>query len=334
MREEADIGIPSGRFAARIALIAGLVVVIAAGGLYANQRWVRGNFHEVVPGEVYRSAQPSPAQLRTWTREHHLAAVLNLRDDRGFHDEADAARAAGLRYVHLPFSDGNPMERPAVLALLDSLETLPRPLLIHCRSGADRAGTVSTMAQMAVGGMSFMEARDQLSARYLHFGDDPEAVEGVLLRYASYCERLGRNPGGWTEFKHWVRDHYHESYFLVDITAPDTIRTTPNTLTGVELVIRNGTDFTIPAGLPGHDLKVAAYEGSATDQIPDFEYHPRLQLTAPIAPYDSLIVTREFTSPAEPGVYEIRFDLLEENVAWFCSAGSPENIQVLVVEGP
>jgi hypothetical protein len=47
-----------------------------------------------------------------------------------------------------------------------------------------------------------------------------------------------------------------------------------------------------------------------------------------------LVVTREFTSPAEPGVYEFRFDLLEEHVAWFCSAGSPENIQVLVVEGP
>ena len=318
----------------KTALIVGMAAVLAAGGVYSRQRWVQGNFHEVLPGEIYRSAQPSEARLRAWASEYHLATVLNLRDDRSFHAEAAEARAAGLRYLHMPFSDSNPMERPALLALLDSLESLPRPILIHCRSGADRTGTVSALALMAVGGFSFVEARRQLDWRFLHLGDDAEAVEGVVLRYAAYCERFGQDPGGWAEFKRWVRDHYNHSYFLVDIAAPDTIRAVSGTLTSVEVVIRNCTDRTIPGGHPDHDLKLAVYSGSATDQLPDFEYHPRLPLPGPIAPYDSLRVTREFWSPRDPGVYEIRFDLLEENVAWFCSEGSPENIHALVVEDP
>jgi len=318
----------------RLLLVLALAAAAGVGGVYAHQRWVRGNFHEVLPGEIYRAAQPTPEQLRDWTGQYGLATVLNLRDDRGFQAEAAEARAAGLRYVHLPISDSHPTKRPALLALLDSLETLPRPLLIHCRAGADRTGTASVLALMAVDGRSFDEARGQLDARYLHFGGDAGAVEGVVLRYAAYCERFGRDPGGWTEFRQWAADHYSHAYFLVDITAPDTIRAAPGVLTPVELVVHNRTDRAIPGGQPGHDIKVAVYTGSAVDLVPDHEFFPRLRVRQDIAPHDSLQVIREFWTPDTPGVYEIRFDLLEEDVAWFCAEGSPERSRVLVVEEP
>ncbi|MCP4571510.1 MAG: dual specificity protein phosphatase family protein [bacterium] len=312
-------------------MIVVVALIVTVGGVYARQRWVTANFHEVLSGEVYRAAQPSSAQLRAWTEQHGLATVLNLRDDRGFQDEAADARSLGLRYVHLPISDSHPTKRWDFLALLDSLESLPRPLLIHCRAGADRTGAASALALMAVGERPFAEARGQLAPAYLHFGDDPEAVEGVVLRYAAYCERFDRDPGGWAEYRRWAADHYSHAFYQVDITAPDTIRAAAGRLAAVDLVVHNRTDQAVPGGQAGFDIKLAAYFGSALDQVPDREFFPRLAVTEDIAPHDSLAVTREFQAPEEPGVYELRFDLLEENVTWFCTAGSPEYGVVLTV---
>ena len=48
--------------------------------------------------------------------------------------------------------------------------------------------------------------------------------------------------------------------------------------------------------------------------------------------FESLFLKKSLLLP--PGVYEIRFDLLEEDVAWFCAEGSPEKSHVLVVVAP
>lgn len=331
---EPSIRIPIAASVARTLLFISLAVACGAGGVYAHQRWISANFHEVLPGDLYRSAQPSPTRLQDWIREYGLASVLNLNDDGTFPDEAAVADAANVRYVHLPLSDLVLPERLIFLAFLDSLEALPRPLLIHCRAGADRTGMASMLALMAVGGRSFLEARGQLGLRYLHVDDDPQAIEGVVLRYAAHCARLGRDTGGWPEYRRWARDHYSHSYFLVDIAGPDTMRAAPGAMGTVDLVIHNRSDTEVPAGEGGHDIRLASYAGSAVDMIPDHEYSPRLPVPRPIAAHDSLRVTKRFRSPDEPGVYEIRFDLLEEHVTWFCSAGSPERARVLVVAEP
>ena len=120
----------------------------------------------------------------------------------------------------------------------------------------------------------------------------------------------------------------------MDVAAPDTIHATPGSLTAVDLVVHHRTDHAVPGGQTGYDIKLAAYFGSAVDLVPDHEFFPRLQIDQDIAPHDSLAVTREFWAPESPGVYEIRFDLLEEDVTWFCAAGSPEPVRVLVVAAP
>ena len=67
-------------------LVASALGLILAGGIawgiwgqgYYNRN-VLGNFREVLPGQVYRSAQPTPEQLRRWTSQYGLKSVLNLR---------------------------------------------------------------------------------------------------------------------------------------------------------------------------------------------------------------------------------------------------------------
>ena len=51
---------------------AGLGVALLLAGAFLGYRQLSGNFHTVVPGVVYRSAQPSADQLTAYVREHGI----------------------------------------------------------------------------------------------------------------------------------------------------------------------------------------------------------------------------------------------------------------------
>ena len=132
-----------------------------------------GNFHAVLPGEIYRAAQPDAADLRRWSKEYGIRSVLNLR---GAHPDQDwyrheRATTEELRVVLADFAlsarhDPGP-QRIAELAAL--LRRLPKPMLIHCQGGADRTGLAAAVAvAMAGGGESAAES--QLSFVYGHIG--------------------------------------------------------------------------------------------------------------------------------------------------------------------
>src|SRR5947209_10234346 len=55
---------------------AGLVLTLA---LHAGYVLVGPNFHTVVPGSVYRSAQPSGERLEALVRDYGIRTVVNLR---------------------------------------------------------------------------------------------------------------------------------------------------------------------------------------------------------------------------------------------------------------
>jgi uncharacterized protein (TIGR01244 family) len=91
--------------------------------------------------DVYAAPQLSPEAMAS-AAEAGFKAVLNNRPD--FEGGADqptsasieaAAKAAGLQYAYLPVQGGyqSPEEISRCAALLKSL---PRPLLMFCRSGA------------------------------------------------------------------------------------------------------------------------------------------------------------------------------------------------------
>ena len=61
----------------RTALAAAICLALFAGHLLNLQ--ATGNFHPVVEATVYRSAQPSGADLRAWVRLKDIRSVINLR---------------------------------------------------------------------------------------------------------------------------------------------------------------------------------------------------------------------------------------------------------------
>lgn len=150
---------------------AGLALVVALAG-YLGVLQLTGNFHEVVPGGLYRSAQVTPDMLERAVRDHGLRSVLNLRGaapDRDWY-QAERAAEAELGLVHRDFamSDRRQMSGDEMRALIAAMRDMPRPLLIHCRAGADRTGLAAALYLAAIEQAPEETAEAQLSLRYGH----------------------------------------------------------------------------------------------------------------------------------------------------------------------
>lgn len=285
------------------------------------------NFHVVVPGEVYRSAQPSPADLRCWTDRYGLRTVINLRGESSGDFHAEQRAAAGelaLRMVDVRFSAMNHPPRPQLLRLIDALENSPRPILLHCKRGADRTGIAAVLAAMAVGGQDYATARKQLSWQYGHLDSDTDKIAGLLHRYERYCREAGLDTGGWEQFRRWATQEYHPYYYVVEIETPEHLSAAPGQRLNVPVTVTNRSRETIPAADEERLFAVAAFLGSTTDDEPDEVLSPRAWLPRrDIRPGESVQVEVRLDAPQQQGRYAVRFDVVEEHQTWFARQGSP-----------
>ena len=78
-----------------------------------------------------------------------------------------------------------------LLALLDLFDSVEKPFLMHCKSGADRAGLASALYLIHSEGKSVAEAQTMLSFKYLHVNDRKTGIMGHTLR--AYGSSAGAN---------------------------------------------------------------------------------------------------------------------------------------------
>ena len=167
-------------------------------------RLLWSNWGVVAPGQVYRSNHPTPGRLANAMRRYGVRSVINLRGATSSGSDAlSRAQAARLKLplFDVALSSGRPPVRETVLALADAYATAPRPVLIHCKSGADRAGFAAAVFVLMEGG-TVAQAHRQLSWRFGHLRRSRAGIQDAfLLRYARDAEgRLG--------FLDWVRTEY------------------------------------------------------------------------------------------------------------------------------
>ena len=103
------------------------------------------------------AGQISAEELRKLAIEG-FKSVLNLRDpdENGFfHDEKQEAQIVGLEYANIPLNSQAPNQELTAEAI-QSVENLPKPILIHCAGGA-RAGGIALIAQAIQVGLTYEE---------------------------------------------------------------------------------------------------------------------------------------------------------------------------------
>ena len=173
------------------------------------------NLAPVVPGKAYRCNHPTPARLARLTQHLGLRTLINLRGPTGNGSDAlsrEAAQRLGLDFVDLALESRGAPQRDRILRLHDVYTRLRGPALIHCKSGADRAGLASGLVILFEGG----SARQALRQLSLRFGHVRQAKTGILDAFFLRWQREGE---GRKSFLDWVREDYDEAELRRDFHA-------------------------------------------------------------------------------------------------------------------
>ena len=145
-----------GMLAATATAVAGLLAYL--GFLHAT-----GNFHPVVTGELYRSAQVTRADIADYRTDYGIRSILNLRGaapgEAWYDDEIAASMAAGIAHADFAMNASQELAAADAERLIALMRDLPKPLLVHCRHGSDRTGLAASLYLAAIKGAGEDEIR-------------------------------------------------------------------------------------------------------------------------------------------------------------------------------
>ena len=161
--------------------------------------------YELAPG-VWRSNQPSPRMLRKLKRNIGLKTVLNFRGDEStgyFALEQEACHKAGIQLVTRRLYSRNFPDIAVVKQLIADFATLPKPILMHCKSGADRAGLGAALYLIIQEQQPVELALNQLSLKFLHI---KQAKTGLLDFMLETYAQAQANTG--IEFVDWLEQEF------------------------------------------------------------------------------------------------------------------------------
>lgn len=161
----------AGRFVRAGLGVGGAVAAVLVG--YLGYLQLSGNFHPVVPDEVYRSAQVSKDDIAAYRSGYGIRSILNLRGAAPggvwYDEEVDASAALGLIHADFPMNASRKLSAAEADQLIALMRKMPKPLLVHCRHGSDRTGLAMSLYLAAISGADEETAEAQLSLWFGHF---------------------------------------------------------------------------------------------------------------------------------------------------------------------
>ena len=173
---------------------------------HAVLRKIWTNFWPVAPG-VYRSNQPTHERF-VKLKAMGIRSVLNLRGAAGaahYLVEEESCRELGLTLVNCTLHARFAAPRADILAVIRAFREIEKPFVMHCKSGADRAGFASVLYLHVIEGRPLAEARRQLSLKYLHMSFSRTGILGFILD--TYEAHNARSP---IRFEDWVATEYDQ----------------------------------------------------------------------------------------------------------------------------
>lgn len=204
---EFDLTTPKGRIAAYLDYLWKDHAYLRLG--FSNAHWISD--------ELVRTNQPWPHQLAEW-KKRGIKTVINLRGgfDASFHAlEKDACERLGLKMVDFTITSREVPSRARVHGAKALFENIEYPALMHCKSGADRAGIMSVFYMHFRKGLPIREALAQLHIRYLHVKQGKTGVlDYTFERYLAEGEPKGQSFIDWVD-----SDAYDEAAIKADFRA-------------------------------------------------------------------------------------------------------------------
>ncbi len=194
-----DLASPQGRRRAEADLI------------WADHGFLRArfsNFHWIEPEMMARANQPSPQQVARYAALG-IKTILNLRgpSDTGYYLlEREACARYGIAMVDARMFSREPPSREKVAEVKHLFETIQYPALMHCKSGADRAGVMAVLYKHLKMGVPIADAVEQLSLKYLHVRQGKTGMLDFFFKtYLEETKTSGKS------FMAWVEEDYDQA---------------------------------------------------------------------------------------------------------------------------
>jgi hypothetical protein len=287
------------------------------------------NFHTVIPGRVYRCAQPDGPRLEQLIRSLGIRTVVNLRgccDPLPWYlEQCAVTNRLNISQEDLGFSAGRLPAVAAVRQLVEILDRTAYPVLFHCHKGADRSGMASAIALLLATDTPLAEARAQLSPVYGHL---PLGRAGNIDRffdlYGEWLQARGQAHSR-AAFRRWVEQDYcpGECRCALEVLEP----------AGQPARVPRGRPFGVRVRCTNTSVKPWRFRPGTNAGI-----HASFVLTDPedrcagigraglfhatVAPGAGIDLTLPLPALYRPGRYQLRVDMVDEQHAYFLQEGS------------
>jgi len=169
-----------------------------------------------ISDEMWRSSQPLPYQVNG-AAKLGIRTIVNLRgpsDNSFYRFEEEFCQRAGLTLVNFVVYSREAPKAATVLAAKELFETLQYPALMHCKSGADRAGLMGALYLIFRKGLPVAEAKRQLSLRYGHVAQAKTGILDYFLQ--AYLDHDAKTP---MPFLDWVTNIYDRAALTASFRA-------------------------------------------------------------------------------------------------------------------
>ncbi|WP_456470105.1 tyrosine-protein phosphatase [Caminibacter sp.] len=188
---------------------------------FLNLFWV--NFHKVDDG-VYRSAQILPWRLKKIIKKYGIKTIINLRGDNKnylYRLEKKICKEMGVEYHTVSIKSRKPesVSKEEYIKLEKILKTSKKPLLFHCKAGADRTGFVAVLWHLLQGRDKNWAIKKELRLKYMYL---PWSKAGKIKKIFEFYD-------GKSDFVEWFdknRDKFKEfkSNSLADFISDKVLR--------------------------------------------------------------------------------------------------------------
>lgn len=172
------------------------------------------NQHKIADG-VWRSNQPGPERIARLAKSG-IKSIVNLRgprDDGSWQLEAEACHKAGIILFDFTTRSRAAPSKSMLHGAKSLFAQIDKPLLMHCKSGADRAGLMAALYLLVAENQPARVAMRQLAWKYGHV---KAAKTGLLDNF--FSAYLPYEKEGMA-FYDWVDNVYDPKKLTADFRA-------------------------------------------------------------------------------------------------------------------
>ena len=170
-----------------------------------------------IDDNLYRSNQPFAWQLKADKKKRNIKTVINLRGKRNcssYFLEKEACKKLNLKLVNFPISSREAPKQETINAAQEMFSKIEYPAIMHCKSGADRAGIMAALYLILHKKTSAENAKKQLSFKHLHIKYAKTGIlDAFLDKYIEDNKKLK------VTFINWVNNIYDREKLISSFKA-------------------------------------------------------------------------------------------------------------------